>query len=604
MADHKDDIRAEVPGSRALVMRLLRDYLRPHLWRIVVALFCMAVVALSTAAFTQLIKPIVNDIFVARQSAMLWPVAAACLVVFVAKGLAAYGQAVLMSFVAHRLVADVQSQLFDRMTGLDLAFFHQHSPGQLVSRFIADTNVLRGSVSNTLTAIGKDSLTLMALVGVMFYEDWRLAFVAFFAFPCAIWPIITIGRRMRKVTGKAQGNIARLTTVLDEFFQGVRQVKAYAMEAYERRRARQAIDDTFAMQFKGERTRNLLHPIMETLGGLAVVAVILYGGHLVIIGAKDPGAFFAFIFALLLAYEPMKRLAKLNARLQEGLAAAERVFALMDEEPTIRELPEALELRVDGGAIRFRGVSFSYDGVKGALRDLSLEVPAGRTVALVGHSGAGKSTILNLIPRFYDVDAGSVEIDGQDLRRVGLESLRRQIALVSQEILLFDDTIRANIAYGDPTASDEAVRAAARNAGADDFIEDLPNGYDTLVGPRGSKLSGGQRQRIAIARAMLKNAPILLLDEATSSLDSETERRVQDALSKLMAGRTTLVIAHRLSTVMDADVIYVLDQGRIVESGRHGALLAGGGAYARLHALQFADQGDVDDASPAVELRA
>jgi subfamily B ATP-binding cassette protein MsbA len=342
---------------------------------------------------------------------------------------------------------------------------------------------------------------------------------------------------------------------------------------------------------------------MEMLGGLAIVAVILYGGQQVVMQGKSPGSFFAFITALLLAYEPVKRLAKLNANLQEGLAAAERVFDLLDQEPAIRETPGAPPLAVDGGTIRFAHVSFSYESRTPALRDVSLEVPAGRTAALVGASGAGKSTVLNLIPRFYDVNQGEVTIDGQDVRAVTLDSLRRQIALVSQEILLFDDTIRANIAYGRPGASEAEVAAAAAAAGADGFIAEMPQGYETPVGPRGAKLSGGQRQRIAIARAMLKDAPILLLDEATSSLDSESERQVQKALAELMTGRTTLVIAHRLSTIVDADVIFVIDSGSVVESGTHTDLLGRTGPYARLYAAQFADQ-DNSDAADAARARA
>ncbi len=584
---HNPDARNS-DSTRALVQRLLRGYVRPHLSRIAAALFCMAVMAISTAAFTQLIKPIIDDIFIAKRADMLLPIALVALVVFAAKGLATYGQAVLMSFVGHRIVATLQQDLYKRLINADLAFFHRNSPGELVSRFINDINLLRNAVSNTLTALGKDSLTAAALVGVMFYEDWLLAAIAFIAFPTAILPIVRIGRRVRKVSGNTQAEVGRLTTLLDESFQGVRHVKAYAMESYETVRAGAAIDAVFRLNFKGARVRSALHPIMEVLGGLAIVAVILYGGQQVIDGGKDPGSFFAFITALLLAYEPMKRLARLNANLQEGLAAAVRVFDLMDREPEIRERPDAETLKIDGGAVRFQNVTFSYDSDRSALHAVTLDVPAGQTVALVGPSGAGKSTLLNLIPRFYDPDAGQVLIDGQDVSGVTFASLRAAAALVSQEILLFDDTVRANIAYGRPDADPADIEAAARHAGAYDFISALPQGFDTPVGPRGSQLSGGQRQRIAIARAMLKNAPILLLDEATSALDSESEQQVQTALRDLMAGRTTLVIAHRLSTVMDADLIYVLEAGRVVESGRHGELLTRGGVYARLYALQFA----------------
>ena len=343
---------------------------------------------------------------------------------------------------------------------------------------------------------------------------------------------------------------------------------------------------------------------MEVLGGLAIVAVILYGGQQVITGAKDAGSFFAFITALLLAYEPVKRLAKLNANLQEGLAAAQRVFQIMDREPEICDAADARPLRLSGGQVVFERVGFSYEGTQAALQEISLEVPAGKTAALVGPSGAGKSTILNLIPRFYDVGSGAITIDGQDLRSVTLKSLRGAIALVSQESLLFDDSIGANIAFGRKGAGPEEVAAAARLAAAEDFITALPAGYDTQVGTRGTKLSGGQRQRIAIARAILKDAPILLLDEATSSLDSDSERQVQQAIGELKAGRTTLVIAHRLSTVMDADIIYVVEGGRIVDKGRHAELLARDGTYQRLHAAQFAEQGGDEEKPAAPDQRA
>jgi subfamily B ATP-binding cassette protein MsbA len=591
--------------TRTLVKRLFREYVRPLMARIVAALLCMVVVAVSTAAFTQIIKPIVDDVFVNRQEDMLLPLALVAFGVFTAKGFAAYGQAVLMSYVGLRIVADMQRNLYERVIGADLAFFNHTSPGELIARFINDINLLRNAVANTLVGFGKDLLTTLALGGVIFYEDWRLALIAVVVFPAAIFPIVRIGRRMRKVSGRTQAQIGQLTTLLDETFQGVRYVKAYAMEAYENARAGRAIEAVFGLHYKGARTRNALHPIMEVLGGLAVVGVILYGGSQVIAGTKAPGSFFAFMTALLLAYEPVKHLARLNANLQEGLAAAVRVFALLDREPEIRDAPQAAPLEVEGGTITFQNVTFSYDPapcdpapcdaasydvVSPALHRVDLEIPAGKTVALVGPSGAGKSTIMNLIPRLYDVDKGRVTIDGQDLRAVTLASLRAQIALVSQEILLFDDTIRANIAYGRPEASEAEIEAAAATAGADDFIAELPQGLDTPVGVRGESLSGGQRQRIAIARATLKNAPILLLDEATSSLDSESERQVQQALAQLMAGRTTLVIAHRLSTVRNADIIYVIEDGRIVESGSHAELLRRAGTYARLYALQFVEE--------------
>ncbi|MGE5766798.1 MAG: ABC transporter ATP-binding protein [Bacteroidota bacterium] len=586
----KIDLRDE--HTKVLVRRLVRDYVAEHKGRILLALLGMTIVAGTTAAFTQLIKPVVNEIFIAREAALLYPIALATVAVFALRGFAAYSQAVLMSYVGHRVVAKIQQQLFDKLIGADLAFFHHNSPGTLISHFINDVSLLRNMASNTLTAIGKDSLTAIFLIGVMFAEDWLLALITTVILPLAILPSVRIGRSMRKVSGKNQVQVGRLTTLLDEAFQGIRHVKAYVMERYESRRAADAIEEVFRLNQKSARVSNIIHPVMEALGGFAIAAVILYGGSEVIAGNRDAGSLFTFIFALLLAYEPLKRLSKLNAMLQNGLAAAQRIFALLDLPPQIVDAPGARPLAVAGGTVRFEDVSFAYDAAKPALHGVSLEAPAGKTVALVGASGAGKSTVLNLIARFYDPDAGRVVIDGQDLREVTLDSLRGAIGLVSQEILLFDDSLRANIAYGRPGAGDAEIEQAARMAGAHDFIMGFPEGYATQVGPRGSNLSGGQRQRVAIARAMLKDAPILLLDEATSALDSESERHVQQALGQLISGRTTFVIAHRLSTVVDADIIYVMDEGRIVEQGSHAELLARGGHYARLYALQFADQED------------
>jgi len=397
---------------------------------------------------------------------------------------------------------------------------------------------------------------------------------------------------MRRVSADTQVQMAELTTLLDETFQGARVVKAYGMEGYETTRADRIIESIFALIWKAAKVRSINRPVMETLGGIAVAAVIFYGGSQVVAGATTAGTFFSFITAMLLAYQPLKNIANLNANLQEGLAAAQRVFFMLDVNPEIVDRPDARPLAVSGGAISLDAVRFGYVDDISALDGIALDIPAGETVALVGPSGAGKSTVLNLIPRFYDVDEGAIRIDGVDVRDVTTPSLRAAIALVSQEITLFDDTVRANIAYGRPGASEDEIVEAARNAGAHDFIEALPQGYDTHVGGRGLNLSGGQRQRLAIARAMLKDAPILLLDEATSALDTESERHVQAALARLKQGRTTLVIAHRLSTVVDADRICVMDGGRIVESGSHAELIAGKGAYARLYALQFADTDD------------
>ena len=545
---------------------------------------------MATGAMPQLLDPIVNRILVDAEATLLWPIAFAAFAVFAIKGVATYVQAVLMAKVGLSIVADLQRHLFRRVMANDLAFFTATAPGTLVSRFIHDIGLMRNAVSTTVVGIGRDALTALALGIGMFYQDWVLALLALVVLPLCVWPIFRLGRRMRKISGSTQHETGQLATLLDENFQGIRHVKSYATESREVERVGRGIDEVLRLQLKGARVRNLSNPLIEILGGLAIVAVIVYGGSQVIAGTSDPGSFTAFIAAALLAYEPLKRLARLNANLQEGLAAAARVFDLMDRQPQIVSNPSAPAQRVAEGAVRLQNVNFGYTGSSAsALDDVSLEAPAGKTVALVGPSGAGKTTVLNLIPRFYDVASGRVTIDDQDLRDVELTSLRRQVALVSQDIMLFDDDVRANIAYGQQDADRQAVERAARHAGAHDFIQALPQGYDTQVGPRGVKLSGGQRQRIAIARAMLKNAPILLLDEATSALDTETERQVQQALKELMTGRTTIVIAHRLSTVIDADIIYVLEGGRLVERGTHGELLAAEGAYAKLYRLQFAE---------------
>jgi subfamily B ATP-binding cassette protein MsbA len=576
-------------STASLLGRLFRESMRGYARWFFAALACMALMAAATAASAWLMEPVVNDIFVNRDESMLMPVGLAVFAVFIVKGFANYGQATLMAYVGLRIVTDNQNRLFDKLSRMDVKFFQDSNTGGLISRFLVDINQMRGAVSNAWVSLGKDAMTLIGLIGVTFYQDWRLALIAFIIFPAALLPIIKLGRRMRKVTANTQREMGLFTTLLEQTIQGIRVVKAYSMEAYERARVGEIVERVFNLTMKAERTRALSSPIMETLGGVAVGIVIFYGGYRVIHGNTDAGSFFSFITALLLAYEPMKRLANLNAALQQGLAGADRLFQMLDMEPAIQETPDARALPTPvKGAVEFRNVGFAYTPDRATLNDLSLTVPAGKTVALVGPSGAGKSTILNLIPRFYDVSEGAVLVDGEDVRGLTFASLRGALALVSQEVTLFDDTVRANIAYGRAGASEDDIIQAAKNAAAHDFIAALPDGYDTLVGEQGVKLSGGQRQRLAIARAMLKNAPILLLDEATSALDTESERQVQAALDALMTDRTTLVIAHRLSTVVRADLICVIVGGRVAEQGSHAELLARGGHYKHLYELQFA----------------
>ena len=597
MTDNNSEPRAR--STRDLLTRLVREHVRPHLPRLGLAMLCMAVAAGGTAALAYLMEPVLDDVFINKDRDMLIWVPVVVIVVTLLKGAATYGQAVLMAFVGQRIIADLQTKLFGHVIRFDLAFFHETASGKLVSRMTNDINLMRNAVANALTGLIKDSLTLLFLLAVMFEKDWKLALLAFVVFPIAVFPIIRIGRRMRKVSTSALDELGRFTARLNEAFQGARHVKAYNMEAFESERTERLIESVFRLIFKALRTRAAASPIMETLGGVFIALVILYGGWQVIEATLTPGEFFAFITAMLLAYQPLKALANLNTNLQEGLAATQRVFDVLDTEPRITSSPDAPALAVDGGEIIFDDVSFSYDTGTAALNGVSLNVPAGRTVALVGPSGAGKSTILNLLPRFYDADGGQVTIDGTDVRKVDLASLRNAIGLVSQETVLFDDSVRANIAYGRPAASEAEIIAAAEGADAHDFISQLPDGYDTLIGEHGARLSGGQRQRLSIARAMLKDAPILLLDEATSALDPETERQIQQSLRHLMQGRTTLVIAHRLTTVQEADIIHFIKDGRVAESGSHSALMAKDGAYARLYSLELVPASEMGDAGAA-----
>ena len=573
-----------------LVKRLFNDYVRSYKFYIAMAVICMVFAAATTAANAWIMQPVLDDVFLDKNKDMLMILPIAVLIIAIVKGFSEFGQSVLMLLVGQRTIGDIQKDMYASLMKADLSFFHNNPSGNLVARFISDVNRLRHSVTTTLTGIAKDTLTLIFLVALMFYRDWELASIAFLIFPLAIYPITRIGKMMRKISAATQNKIGEFSTLLNQTFQGSRQVKAYGMEGYEGERARDYIDEITRLIFKSSRRSTILRPIMEALGGIAVAGVVLYGGIKVIDGETTPGTFFSFLTAFFLAYRPLKSLAGLNTVLQDGLASAERLFRILDIEPKIQDRNNSKTIENVKGTIEFKNVEFAYENKDYILKKISLLIPRGKKIALVGPSGAGKSTILNLIPRFFEVEKGQVEIDGIDIKEIKIGSLRSSMALVSQEINLFDDTIRSNIAYGKLDSSEEEIIAAAKKSASHDFITKLPNGYNTTVGEHGVKLSGGQRQRIAIARAMLKNAPILLLDEATSSLDTESERYVQEALLELMKNRTTLVIAHRLSTVINADTIYVIDSGKIAESGTHFELLKNEGVYSRLYTQQFAEQ--------------
>ena len=574
--------------SHRLMLRLLQNYVRPHVGRLLWAAGFMAIVAGTTGLNAWMLEPAIDKVFVQRDPGMLILVPLVLVVLACLRGGATFMQSILMHGVGQRIIAETQVKMYRHLISADLSYLQSVHSGQFLSSFLYDAGLLQEAVGRALTGIAKDALTALALGVVMFIQDWRLALIVVLVFPLVGVAIRNLGKRMRKVSTATQEETGKLTSHLSEILEGVRLVKAYGMEAGETERMRVRIEQRLKEIMRGIRTHSAAVPLIDALGGVAVALAISYGGWRAQEGLLSLGEFMSFLAALLMAYQPLKGLASLNTALQAGLAAAQRIFAVLDVAPTINDKPDAKALAVYQGVITYRDVRFSYDDEAAALHGVSLQIAAGSTVALVGPSGSGKTTLMNLLPRFFDANSGQIEIDGQNIQDVTIDSLRAATALVSQDITLFDDTVASNIAYGQPDTTRAQITAAARAAAAHDFITALPLDYDTKVGENGVRLSGGQRQRIAIARAMLKNAPILLLDEATSALDSEAEREVQTALEALKAGRTTLVIAHRLSTVMAADRIYVLESGRVVESGDHGELLAQNGSYARIYRMQFA----------------
>lgn len=570
------------------LVRLLQ-FSRPYRGRLIAAFAWMVLYAVGATAIAYVIKYVVDDVLVKAGSGITF-VACAIILANLFKGVGSYFSAYLMADVGQRVVMDVRNTLFRHMLNQSAAFFARRTSGQLMSRITNDVGQIQQAVSETIGDLLRESLGLVGYVGTLFYLDYKLALVCLTGAPLVFYPLVRLGQRLRKTTRRSQEELEHLSHVSAEAFTGHRIVKAFATEAREAGRFAAAADRLYRANMKVTAALSALPPIMELLGGLGMAAALWYGAKEIKAGELTSGEFSAFIAALLLMYGPAKKLSRVNANIQQAMAASERIFEILDMHSEVMDRPTAVPMAGLSRAIEFHDVSFHYDDdrTKRILRGVSLKVAAGEMVAIVGRSGAGKTTLVNLLPRFYDVTGGAITVDGTDIRDLTLASLRGQIGIVTQETVLFDDTIAANIAYGSPGASQEAIERAAEAAHAHDFVSAMPKGYETVIGERGQRLSGGQRQRLAIARALLKNSPILILDEATSSLDSESEHLVQEALANLMANRTAIVIAHRLSTIRRANLIVVLERGRVVESGRHEELLARpGGAYAKLYAMQL-----------------
>ncbi len=567
--------------KQSVTSRIIFDYLMNHKLKIILALFMMVISAAATGLHAWLVRPALDEVLIKGNKEMLFLIPIAIIIVTLCKGLATYTHSYQMSKVAHSIIAKLQTQMFEKLMYLNMKFYNDSKSGNLISRLINDTYYLRLAIVKSVTGIIKDVLVIIFLLCNMFYQSWTLTLFAFFAFPLAIWPIRKIGKSIRKITYTIQNEIAVFSNVLAESIKGIRQVKAYSRENYEKQRAFETISFIQKYFTKSAFISNRLSPLMEFIGSLAVALSIYAGGVFVLNESMTTGQFMSFLVSLLLAYQPVKALGNLNISVQEGLAGAERIFKLLDtSEKNMENISPKKTIDLDGDIV-FKDVSFAYND-NTVLDKISLRIPKGKKVALVGLSGSGKSTIANIILRLYDNYSGSILINSKDIKELDLTDVRNSVSIVTQETILFNESIFNNIKYGNLNATDEEISLVAKNAGVSSFSEELDQKLDTVIGENGVKLSGGQRQRIAIARALIKDAPLLIMDEATSSLDNITENKIHETINSLMNNKTKLIIAHRLSTIEDADIIYVLDKGKIESQGKHEELISKSTIYKKL----------------------
>ena len=573
---------------KKILLRLYHSYIKKYFRKLIISLLLSIGVAGCTAAIAWLLDPAIEKMFIEQDKSMMLLIPIAIVFAFAGKGLSLYLARVVLIKVGNNIVTTMQKQLASTILKSDIHTLESKHSGQYISHIMFDVGQVNALVSNGVLNLMKDSLTLIVLIGLMFYQNWKLAFFALLMMPLAAFVAKSLGKRIGKATKESIILNASLTSYLSEMLKGSRMIKIFQQEKFESDRSSKILTDNMHIRNKVGFIMIRATPIMELLTGFMIAGFIYYSGFMIISGEMGINNFFSFLTAMMLAYQPIRSLATINMMFYQGATGAERVFKVLDTEPDIKEIENHPNLKINTGNIEFKNVSFSYPktDVK-AVKNINISIKGGTTAALVGHSGAGKSTIVNLIPRFYDPKEGSIQIDGQIINEVSLASLRKRISMVSQDIILFDDTVRANIAYAKLNASEEEIKKACDFAAASDFIKDLPKSYETLIGENGIRLSGGQKQRISIARAVLKNSPIILLDEATSSLDSASEEKVQNAIINLTKNKTTLVIAHRLSTIIRADKIFVLNQGKIADFGTHNELLKNSMIYKNLYSKQL-----------------